>query len=82
MGEKLKSLRIEKKLTQKQVSERIELAEDDDRSFSQYINMVLKEHINKLVSKNEYIQQLKKSNDITIPKYTGKIEFKYGKSVK
>ena len=48
MGEKLKSLRIEKKLTQKQVSERIELAEDDDRSFSQYINMVLKEHINKI----------------------------------
>ena len=26
--------------------------------------------------------ELKKSNDITIPKYTGKIEFKYGKSVK
>lgn len=25
--------------------------------------------------------ELKKSNDITIPKYTGKIEFKYGKSV-
>lgn len=25
-----------------------ELAEDDDRSFSQYINMVLKEHINKI----------------------------------
>ncbi len=25
-----------------------ELAEKDDRSFSQYINMVLKEHINKL----------------------------------
>lgn len=24
-----------------------ELAEDDDRSFSQYINMVLKEHISK-----------------------------------
>lgn len=24
-----------------------ELAEDDDRSFSQYINMVLKEYINK-----------------------------------
>lgn len=23
-----------------------ELAEDDDRSFSQYINMVLKEHLN------------------------------------
>jgi len=25
-----------------------ELAESDDRSFSQYINMVLKEHISKL----------------------------------
>lgn len=25
-----------------------ELAEDDDRSFSQYINMVLKEHIVKV----------------------------------
>ncbi len=25
-----------------------ELAEDDDRSFSQYINMVLKEHISKI----------------------------------
>ena len=24
-----------------------EMAENDDRSFSQYINMVLKEHINK-----------------------------------
>lgn len=29
------------------VIERIkQLAEDDDRSFSQYINMVLKEHLN------------------------------------
>ena len=29
------------------IVERIkELAEDDDRSFSQYINMVLKEHLN------------------------------------
>lgn len=25
-----------------------ELAENDDRSFSQYINMVLKEHVNQL----------------------------------
>lgn len=25
-----------------------ELAEDDDRSFSQYINMVLKKHISKI----------------------------------
>lgn len=25
-----------------------QLAEDDDRSFSQYINMILKEHLNKL----------------------------------
>ena len=25
-----------------------QLAEDDDRSFSQYINMVLKEHLNTL----------------------------------
>lgn len=25
-----------------------ELAENDDRSFSQYINVVLKEHINKI----------------------------------
>ena len=25
-----------------------DLAEDDDRSFSQYINMVLKEHLNTL----------------------------------
>ena len=25
-----------------------QLAEDDDRSFSQYINMVLKEHLNKI----------------------------------
>lgn len=31
------------------VIERIkQLAEDDDRSFSQYINMVLKEHLNKI----------------------------------
>lgn len=29
------------------IIERIkQLAEDDDRSFSQYINMVLKEHLN------------------------------------
>lgn len=25
-----------------------QLAEDDDRSFSQYINMILKEHLNNL----------------------------------
>lgn len=31
------------------IIERIkELAEDDDRSFSQYINMVLKEHLSAL----------------------------------
>lgn len=31
------------------VIERIkQLAEDDDRSFSQYINMVLKEHLNNI----------------------------------
>ena len=31
------------------IIERIkQLAEDDDRSFSQYINMVLKEHLNTL----------------------------------
>lgn len=31
------------------IVERIkELAEDDDRSFSQYINMVLKEHLIKI----------------------------------
>ena len=31
------------------IVERIkELAEDDDRSFSQYINMILREYINKI----------------------------------
>lgn len=30
-----------------------ELAEDDDRSFSQYINMVLKEYISKMDKTNE-----------------------------
>ena len=31
------------------IVERIkQLAEDDDRSFSQYINMVLKEHLNNI----------------------------------
>lgn len=30
-----------------------ELAENDDRSFSQYINMVLKEYINKIDKKSE-----------------------------
>lgn len=29
------------------------LAEDDDRSFSQYINMVLKDHVNKTEKKNK-----------------------------
>ena len=29
-----------------------ELAENDDRSFSQYINMILKEHIASLENKN------------------------------
>lgn len=31
-----------------------ELAENDDRSFSQYINMVLKEHIVKMEKKQQY----------------------------
>lgn len=31
-----------------------ELAENDDRSFSQYINMVLKEHIVKIEKKQLY----------------------------
>ena len=36
------------------IVERIkELAEDDDRSFSQYINMVLKEYISKMDTTNE-----------------------------
>lgn len=30
-----------------------ELADNDDRSFSQYINLVLKEHITKIKSKKE-----------------------------
>lgn len=30
-----------------------ELAEDDDRSFSQFINMVLKEYISKMDETNE-----------------------------
>ncbi len=29
-----------------------ELAEKDDRSFSQYINLVLKEHLNEITDKN------------------------------
>lgn len=29
-----------------------DLAEDDDRSFSQYINMVLKEHLNSIDKKS------------------------------
>lgn len=33
-----------------------QLAEDDDRSFSQYINMVLKEHLNKLNKNNTNIK--------------------------
>ena len=36
------------------IVERIkELAEDDDRSFSQYINMVLKEYISKIDQTNK-----------------------------
>ena len=36
------------------IVERIkELAEDDDRSFSQYVNMVLKEYISKIDQTNE-----------------------------
>lgn len=35
------------------VIERIKLlAEDDDRSFSQYINMILKEHLNSIDKKS------------------------------
>ena len=30
-----------------------DLAEEDDRSFSQYINMVLKKHVNGLSEKKE-----------------------------
>ena len=30
-----------------------ELAEDDDRSFSQYVNMVLKEYISKIDQTNK-----------------------------
>lgn len=30
-----------------------EMAEDDDRSFSQYINMVLKEHVQKAENNDE-----------------------------
>ena len=29
-----------------------ELAEKDDRSFSQYINLVLKEHLNQITEEN------------------------------
>lgn len=36
------------------IIERIkELSENDDRSFSQYINMVLKEYLNQLDNKNK-----------------------------
>lgn len=28
------------------------LAEDNDRSFSQYINLILREHVNKEIEKN------------------------------
>lgn len=31
-----------------------EMAEADDRSFSQYVNMILKEHIAKSVSNEEF----------------------------
>ena len=38
------------------VIERIkQLAEDDDRSFSQYINMVLKEHLNSIEKKSKIV---------------------------
>lgn len=33
-----------------------ELAEEDDRSFSQYINMVLKEHLSKKKLNNSYLE--------------------------
>ena len=37
------------------IIERIkQLAEDDDRSFSQYINMVLKEHLNAIEKSDKY----------------------------
>ena len=32
-----------------------ELAEEDDRSFSQYINLVLREHIKKLDKTESYV---------------------------
>lgn len=35
------------------IAEIKELAENDDRSFSQYINLVLKEHIAKIKGKEE-----------------------------
>lgn len=35
------------------IAEIKELAENDDRSFSQYINLVLKEHITKIKDKEE-----------------------------
>lgn len=35
------------------VAEIRELAENDDRSFSQYINLVLKEHISQIKGKEE-----------------------------
>lgn len=30
-----------------------ELAEEDDRSFSQYINLILKDHLQKKTTKNQ-----------------------------
>ncbi|MCM1526685.1 MAG: ribbon-helix-helix protein, CopG family [Bacteroides sp.] len=35
------------------IAEIKELAENDDRSFSQYINLVLKEHISKIKGNEE-----------------------------
>lgn len=35
------------------ITEIKELAENDDRSFSQYINLVLKEHVEKIKGKKE-----------------------------
>lgn len=43
------------------------LAEDSNRSFSQYINLVLKRHIEYMIHKNT-----KKFQDSTLPKDTAK----------
>lgn len=49
-GENMKPLKEKVSITlDSDIIERIkELAEDDDRSFSQYINIVLKEHLNSI----------------------------------